>query len=222
MTMQELDVQIPRDVNLVARFFERVRTLGSAGGRRRLTVWVLVFGLTATGTRLGAEEDGFVRLMNTGEYVLLVRHADAPGTGDPPGFRLGDCSTQRNLSDEGRAQARSMGDWLRGKGLDRARLYSSEWCRCRETAELMGLGPVEGLPALNSFYQRLEDREPNLAALREFLGVQSRQEKRLILVTHQVTISALTGEYVGSGQGVLAKLNASGELTPVRAVNFGQ
>ena len=220
--MQELDVKIPRDVNLVARFFERVRTLGAASGRRHVALWVLVCGLTATGTGPGAGEDGFVRLMNTGEYVLLVRHADAPGTGDPPGFRLGDCATQRNLSDEGRAQARSMGAWLRSNGIDRARLYSSEWCRCRETAELMGLGPVEVLPALNSFYQRVEDREPNLAALKEFLGAQSPQERRLILVTHQVTISALTGEFVGSGQGVLAKLNASGELTPVTAVDFGQ
>ena len=220
--MQELDVKIPHDVNLVARFFERVRTLGAASERRHVALWVLVCGLTATGTGPGAGEDGFVRLMNTGEYVLLVRHADAPGTGDPPGFRLGDCATQRNLSDEGRAQASSMGAWLRSNGMDRARLYSSEWCRCRETAELMGLGPVEGLPALNSFYQRVEDREPNLAALKKFLGAQSPQEEPLILVTHQVTISALTGEFVGSGQGVLAKLNASGELTPVTAVDFGQ
>jgi broad specificity phosphatase PhoE len=220
--MQELDMHTLHAVNLLTRFFERARSSGSACGRRHIALWALVWGLTATGAGLGAEEDGLVELMNTGEHVLLVRHADAPGTGDPPEFRLGDCSTQRNLSDEGRAQARSMGAWLRSNGIDRARLYSSEWCRCRETAELMGLGPVEVLPALNSFYQRVEDREPNLAALKEFLGAQSPQERRLILVTHQVTISALTGEFVGSGQGVLAKLNASGELTPVTAVDFGQ
>jgi 8-oxo-(d)GTP phosphatase len=87
-------------------------------------------------------------------HVLLLRHALAPGTGDPSGFQLEDCATQRNLSDAGREQARALGDRLRAAGVAEARVYSSRWCRCLETARLLELGPVEPEPALDSFFQR--------------------------------------------------------------------
>jgi phosphohistidine phosphatase SixA len=157
-----------------------------------------------------------------GGQVLLLRHAEAPGTGDPEGFRLGDCSTQRNLSEAGRLQARAIGDWLREQGIERARVYSSQWCRCLETAELLGFGPVAELPGLNSFFNRPQEREPNLAALRRFLEAQRPSEDLLILVTHQVTISALTGEYTASGHGVLATLDQDGALRTVRRISFAE
>ena len=188
--------------------------------RRRLGLCVVAALLASAGLATGADDDELARLMHSGQHVLLVRHAYAPGTGDPVGFRLSDCSTQRNLSDAGRAQAKAMGAWLRDRGIDSARLYSSQWCRCVETAELMGLGAVTPLPALNSFYERPQDRAPNLEALKDFLANRPPQEQPLILVTHQVTISALTGDFVASGEGVLVRVGEDGAVAPVRSVDF--
>ncbi|WP_373508649.1 histidine phosphatase family protein [Thiocapsa sp.] len=140
------------------------------------SLWLLCAVLGAVlGTGASAAQDLEVDLaarMQNGGAVLLLRHAFAPGTGDPEGFRLDDCATQRNLNDAGREQARSIGAWLRARGIEQARVYSSEWCRCTETAELLGLGPVTPLPALNSFFERRGDRGPNLAALEAFLNDQ--------------------------------------------------
>jgi broad specificity phosphatase PhoE len=153
--------------------------------------------------------------------VLLIRHALAPGIGDPDGFRLDDCATQRNLNDEGRQQARAIGDWLRGRGIAQTRVYSSQWCRCLETAALLDLGPVTELPALNSFFERRQDREPILAALREFLATQPRDGGLLVLVTHQVTISAVSGTFADSGTGVLMALGEGGRLERIGTLAFG-
>ncbi len=142
--------------------------------------------------------------------VLMLRHANAPGIGDPPEFRLGDCSTQRTLDAVGRAQAAELGAKLARAGVVRARIYSSQWCRCLETAKLLGLGPVEELPALNSFFGRAPDREANLVALRAFLANLPIDGPPVILVTHQVTISAVTGRSVASGSGGLLQLDGSG------------
>ena len=85
--------------------------------------------------------------------VLMLRHANAPGIGDPPNFKLEDCSTQRNLDAAGRAQAQALGRRLAQAGVREARVYSSQWCRCLETARLLNLGPVTPQPALNSFFR---------------------------------------------------------------------
>lgn len=150
-----------------------------------------------------------------------MRHAYAPGTGDPDDFRLDDCSTQRNLNAAGRRQARAMGDWLRTRGIARTRVYSSQWCRCLDTAALLDLGPVTPLPALNSFFERPQDRAPTLAALRAFLDAAPRQGELLILVTHQVTISAIAGRFMASGHGVLLRPGADGRLQLVGEIDFG-
>jgi broad specificity phosphatase PhoE len=142
--------------------------------------------------------------------VLMLRHALAPGIGDPPNFKLGDCSTQRNLDATGRAQAAELGARLRKAGVTQAKVYSSQWCRCLETARLLKVGMPEELPALNSFFGRAEDREPNLAALRKFLAALPVDGPAVILVTHQVTISGITGEGTASGGGHLLELNRTG------------
>lgn len=98
-----------------------------------------------------AANDKALEAMREGGVVLMIRHALAPGIGDPEDFTLGDCTTQRNLNDEGRAQAKVLGEWLRKHGITKVRLYSSQWCRCMETARLMNFGDVTPLPALNSF-----------------------------------------------------------------------
>ncbi len=142
--------------------------------------------------------------------VLMLRHAYAPGTGDPPHFRVGDCSTQRNLDATGRAQAAALGERLAKAGVARAMVYSSQWCRCLETARLLKLGPVMELPALNSFHGRPQDRDANLATLRAFLAGLPVDGPPVVLVTHQVTISAFTGEGIASGGGAVFELNRSG------------
>jgi phosphohistidine phosphatase SixA len=142
--------------------------------------------------------------------LLMLRHANAPGTGDPPSFRQGDCATQRNLDATGRAQAAKLGERLAKAGVTRAKVYSSQWCRCLETARLLKLGPVTELPALNSFYGRTQDREANLAALRAFLAGLPAGAAPVVLVTHQFTINAFTGQGTVSGGGTLFELNGSG------------
>jgi len=158
--------------------------------------------------------------MKTGGHILMLRHAFAPGTGDPANFQIGDCSTQRNLDDRGRKQAAAIGKLLRSKGIPSARVFSSQWCRCYETADLLALGSVTELPALNSFYELTQDRDPNLKALRKFIAQQPDDGKLIILVTHFVTISAIAAEGVSSGDGVLLKLNEDGPYEIVGRVGF--
>lgn len=142
--------------------------------------------------------------------VLMLRHTNAPGTGDPPNFTLENCATQRNLDEVGRAQAMVLGQRLAEAGVKDVKVYSSQWCRCLDTARLLKLGPVEPLPALNSFYQRSEQREQTLAALRAFLAKLPTGGPPVVLVTHQFTINAFTSEATASGGGSLFELNATG------------
>lgn len=142
--------------------------------------------------------------------LLMLRHAQAPGTGDPENFKLDDCATQRNLDAAGRAQAVLLGNRLAQAGIARARLYSSQWCRCLETARLLGLGPVEPLPALNSFYPQPQQRDATIARLRAFLAALPIQGAPVVLVTHQFTINAFTGEGTVSGGGSLFQLDGTG------------
>jgi broad specificity phosphatase PhoE len=143
-----------------------------------------------------------------------MRHATAPGTGDPLGFRLEDCATQRNLSDEGRAQARRIGAAFRARGVPIEGVWSSQWCRCLETAELLDLAPVTPLPALNSFFEDREQEADRTAALRAFIAAR-QPHGALIMVTHQVNITALTGVFPASGEAVVAKPQQKGELSIV-------
>ena len=141
--------------------------------------------------------------------VLMLRHARAPGFGDPPNFVIGDCSTQRNLDASGRAQARQLGTRLRAVGLTNGRVFSSQWCRALETARLLDLGPVESLPALNSFFGRADDREETLDALRAFLASLPVDGRPVILVTHQVVVNAFTEATPPAGGGSVFQVNGT-------------
>lgn len=182
---------------------------------------ICLFGLSALAT---AETDpdraAMFEKMKSGGHILMIRHALAPGYGDPANFRIGDCSTQRNLDHRGREQATAIGQKLRSEGITSARVYSSQWCRCYETAELLALGPVAELPALNSFFEQTQNRESNLRALRKFIAEQPPDGGLVVLVTHFVTVSAITGESVSSGEGVLLKLNQNAPYEVVGRVNF--
>ncbi len=148
-----------------------------------------------------------ITAMQKGGHVLMIRHAKAPGFGDPDNIKIGDCGTQRNLDQNGRIQATKIGDWLRSNKIEVNAVYSSQWCRCLDTAQLLHVGMVKELPALNSFFQMPQNREPSLRALKKFIASQSTNKKLIIMVTHHVTIEAISGQNVASGDGVLLKLN---------------
>lgn len=152
-----------------------------------------------------AQETDPLAALRQGMAVALVRHATAPGGGDPADFRLGDCSTQRNLSDEGRTEARALGARLRDAGIGQAQVYSSQWCRCLQTAELLGLGEVEPLPILNSFFSDRSRGPGQTEALRRLIAEPDDGPPR-IFVTHQVNISALTGVFPRSGEIVVVSV----------------
>ena len=176
-------------------------------------------GLALTCHAVPAAQQFPLERLNEGGFVIMLRHALAPGVGDPENFRLGDCATQRNLSEQGRAQARRLGERLRAHGIDQAAVYSSQWCRCLETAELLMLGPVEQLPALNSSFSRPADRESNLQALRAFLAELPEDGPPVILVTHQVTISAIAGHGTVSGEAVVLEADGTGQPPVVGTID---
>jgi phosphohistidine phosphatase SixA len=145
-------------------------------------------------------------------YVVMMRHALAPGTGDPPNFRLEDCSTQRNLSAQGRAQARRIGEAFRRRGIKVARVLSSQWCRCLETARLMNLGAVEPFAPLNSFFRDRSTQTRQTTQVREFIAANRNTVGAIILVTHQVNITALTDIVPQSGESVVLRANQQNQI----------
>ena len=153
---------------------------------------------TAPATKAGASEQIWSALRAGGVHVLM-RHERAPGTGDPATFRLGDCATQRNLDAAGREGARRTGARLTAEGVKVALVLTSQWCRCRETARLLGHGTAIDAPYLNSFFGDRSTRNVQTAALR------ARVAKTIpggvaVLVTHQVNITALTGIFPRQGE----------------------
>jgi phosphohistidine phosphatase SixA len=150
-------------------------------------------------------------LLKAGGVVIAFRHALAPGTFDPPGFRLGDCSTQRNLNDEGRAQARRIGAWFTARALRPTAVRASPWCRCIDTAEL-AFGAAQPWPALGS--PRAGSEETNaqsLSQLRQALAAATRQTGRFeVWVTHMFVISALLNVGVNSGEGLVLAAQPDG------------
>ena len=132
--------------------------------------------------------------------VVMLRHALAPGGGDPANFDVDNCNTQRNLNSVGRAQSQELGRQLSSVGWKPDQILSSPWCRCRETVELMNLGPVEVESGLASFFEGHVDRAETLARLYQ---VMAGIDRPTLMVTHFVVISAVTGLGVGSGEAVV-------------------
>jgi phosphohistidine phosphatase SixA len=173
---------------------------------------LLAFGISigaaaaASAAESAAGDDALWQQLRAGEAAALMRHALAPGTGDPASFALGDCTTQRNLSAEGRAQAEAIGARFRTHGIDAARVYSSQWCRCLDTARLLALGEVQPFPGLNSFFRNRDAEPERTAAAIDLIRAETRPgAPPLVLVTHQVNITALTDVFPGSGEIVLVR-----------------
>jgi broad specificity phosphatase PhoE len=163
-----------------------------------------------------AQHRDFWGLLREGGHVALMRHARTePGVGDPPGFRLAECGTQRNLSAEGREQARRVGEAFRREGIRLDEVRSSAWCRCIDTAQL-AFGRLTVWSPVNSFFDGAGEREAQtravLAALRDL-----RAPANWMLVTHQVNITALTGENPAMGEVFVARPEAEGQRLRVLA-----
>ena len=139
---------------------------------------------------------------NISANVIFLRHALAPGVGDPENFIKEDCSTQRNLNDKGRLQARLIGNYLRSTNLKFSQILTSEWCRCIDTAKELNLGQWTTFSGLNSFFQVYEKKDQVMNKLQKKLGSLGYSDLALF-VTHQVVISEQTGIVPRSGEMVL-------------------
>jgi broad specificity phosphatase PhoE len=160
---------------------------------------------------VSADEQIWV-LLKGGGQVILIRHAiTTPGVGDPPGMRLEDCSTQRNLTDEGRRDARRLGEGFRARGIGVDRVLSSPWCRCLETARL-AFGTVEAWQPLSNLFGREEARIDQVRQLRVLAG-ERRTGGNVVLVSHGSTISALTGVMPAPAEMVVVTPQGEGRFT---------
>ncbi len=176
--------------------------------------------MASTITSTTAQASDLSDKLQSPEYVLLMRHTRAPGIGDPPNYTLDDCKTQRNLSDEGRKQAVAVGNWLKKQGVQTANVHTSAWCRCKDTAELLKLGPVTVEPALASFFDDIAQAKTQNQQLEKFIASQlkTKGKQALVLVTHHVNIYEFMGENIASGDMVLAKVDSNGKILAYKLI----
>ena len=153
-----------------------------------------------------AADDAFARLRRGG-FVLLMRHASTEaGLGDPQGYRVGDCSTQRNLSEAGRAEARRVGERLRAARVPIARVFTSPWCRCIDTAQL-AFGQAEEWPPLGSFFDAPDKEAEAMAQVKRRIASYAARPPggNVVMVTHSVNIAGLTQQTVRTGEIVVVR-----------------
>ncbi len=174
---------------------------------------VVALAVALAGTPAHANASDWANLDGERGVVVLMRHALAPGGGDPAGFRLGDCRTQRNLSQTGREQARRIGEAIVDSGVQVAAVMSSPWCRSRDTATLLGLGPVTTRAYLGSTFtapSSVADRRESRT--RRLIASHRGRQGVLILVGHYANILDLTGLTTDSGEGIVIRMDQGGEI----------
>lgn len=168
---------------------------------------------TVPGLAAGDEAAAWTALRQGG-HVALMRHTDAPGAADPEGMRLDDCATQRNLSARGRTDAKTAGERFRANGVAFARVLSSPWCRCVDTARLMDVGSVEIAPAFSNMVI-LRDQTATLTEAGRKVLSDWRGPGTLLVVTHGANIGALTGIHPSSGEAVVVAATPGGAIREV-------
>jgi len=188
------------------------RDAGGAGRAWGLTALLLL--LLGAATDASADDAAVWAALRQGGVVALIRHGDAPGVGDPAGWKLGDCATQRNLGERGRAEARALGARLRAEGIAVARVVSSPWCRCVETATLLGVGRVDVEPAFANAFVMSEQRE-SLRERGQAVAAAWRGPGVLVVVTHGENIQAITGRGVAPAGVVVVAPVGDGTLREV-------
>ncbi|MBF9194712.1 histidine phosphatase family protein [Microvirga terrestris] len=170
-------------------------------------------------THAARASDEAWQTLQQGGTVALFRHTRAPGTGDPANFRLNDCSTQRNLSEEGRQQAQRIGDQFRTRNVPVERVLSSRWCRALDTARLAFGALVQSSAPLDSFFSGREQEPAQTRALHRIIE-EWRSTGVLVLVTHQVNITALTGIFPSEGEMLVLRPRAGSGFDVVGRVGF--
>ena len=166
----------------------------------RIAAKVIFFILLSNQVFAGGQSKLRDSILDVNANILFMRHAIAPGFGDPINFSINNCNSQRNLDKRGKMQAQAIGAAIIQSGFQFNQILSSEWCRCKETVELMDLGQWETFSGLNSFFQGYADKAKTLRQLN--LRLEEFKEGVTLLVTHQVNIIAITGASVGSGEFV--------------------
>jgi broad specificity phosphatase PhoE len=161
----------------------------------------------AIAPRAFANEADTWRRLREGTFVILMRHASTePGLGDPPGYSLADCRTQRNLSEKGREESRRIGERFRAERVRIARVYTSPWCRCRETA-MLAFGRAEDWQPLSSIFDFPHNEPEYSERVRKRIGSYGRRDPggNVVMVTHNVNIAALSRHSVAQGEMVLMR-----------------
>jgi phosphohistidine phosphatase SixA len=169
---------------------------------------MLVFWASA----IGVAQADLLADLTDGQHVLMIRHADAPGISDPSGYKLDQCASQRNLGEYGRRQSVAIGQWLADRKIQSAKMFSSAWCRCIDTATLMNKGPVQIEAALGSFFGDMSRRDMQNRALQSLIAsnLKAYPKQPLVYVTHHVNIAAFTGQAIGVGDIVVARVTPEG------------
>jgi phosphohistidine phosphatase SixA len=166
---------------------------------------VAAFSLFAAAPAVAADDNAAWSALRDGSRVVLIRHgATIGGAGDPAGFRLEDCATQRNLTEKGRAEAISLGERIRAQNVPVGKVLSSQWCRCRDTAALMALGPVEIAETFNNAYT-FSDRRDQLTNGARAVIAGWKGPGVLVIVTHGANILPLTGFQPAEGEMIVVE-----------------
>ena len=178
--------------------------------RIRFAILAILLGIGAAADSAGAGEAEVWTALRAGGHVALMRHTDAPGgVGDPPDFRIDDCTTQRNLSAKGRADAARIGARLKSEGIAVEKIVSSPWCRCMDTAALLQLGAVAAEPTFGNVVVLSDQRQSLTAGARAVID-QWTGSGILLVVTHGANIAALTGISPASGEIVVVRKGSGG------------
>lgn len=175
-------------------------------------VGIVLLCVAGTATNGVAEARLKQAMQALGSNVIFMRHALAPGYGDPAKFDILDCRTQRNLDANGRRQASKIGQILARSDITIDVILSSRWCRCTETAALLGLGSFTTFDGLNSFFNGYVNKEKTLQLLTDYIK-KLPPDKTVLLVTHQVVISAITDISPPSG-GLVLYNSQTGDAKP--------
>ena len=169
-----------------------------------LKFFIIIFISLTTSIKADLNKN-LINQLEDGGKLIFIRHAYAPGSGDPKNFNLNDCSTQRNLSEEGRKQAQSIGKFFIKNEIKIDKVFSSEWCRCKETAKI-AFKNYTTKSFLNSFYSSkfAKNRDKQVKELKEYIqNYKKNNNKNLVLITHYVVILAMTGETSNSGELII-------------------
>jgi phosphohistidine phosphatase SixA len=188
--------------------------------KRFVSLFASAFALILIALTPGSATEAAWARLAEGEHTILLRHAIAPGTGDPAGFKLGDCSTQRNLSEEGRQQARRIGLRLTARAVAIGPVLTSQWCRAADTAKLgFPRANIIVEPSLNSFFSDTSSEPEQTAAARKLIANFNGPGNQ-VMVTHQVNITALTGVTARQGEAIIVDGQPDGSLKVIGRLLF--